>query len=337
MKTFQTSRKDYFHKKTTKTRKSDTDPKLSEKGICTTFHAANIKHWYDILACRYFTNMDDGEYCLWNNVTEKGGLLLLETHLAIQSIFSGQSVSISLFHTTCNVRIQGKQMNEWMSQEYPGLLQIYLNIKSGNGNGEDIITQCTNTFEGRLDNFVLWSSSTSVDEKDMEKYVTEEIRRCLSDVIDLVVSNENTPVTMATSSNKCVKKTVTKKYVPDEGWVGNMTSTVNKLDERLCDLSVNIETIQSVHSLTAPLIQEVEASREKLLEVSLLKAQLEGLRRDEGLRCKAIADLRKNNSALKDELLATKESSLNYAQVIGSLRERFSFFFLYRFSFLEKT
>ncbi len=150
-----TSRKSYKAVTKHKLSRRDSDPRASPQNVSVSFTAADISRWYAIFNCRYFYHADLAEYVLWHDNFNSDGQLLLESLIKIKTT-TGLGVSISLFHTTGRIRIQGPHFTEWTVEgEYEKLARIYTSCSTK----EEIEAECRRTFEGKNagNDFIMWS------------------------------------------------------------------------------------------------------------------------------------------------------------------------------------
>ena len=122
----------------------DTEPKWSKHDAQLTFSTKNTNKWVNILASRYYNNIDpETNNVVWNDIFDRLEVDVVESQVNITTS-ANRSISICIFFTTNTIRIQGISIKEWEKEEYPGLKQLYDNAPNI---PEDIDRMCEGIFK----------------------------------------------------------------------------------------------------------------------------------------------------------------------------------------------
>ena len=142
------------------------DAKVTNKNSADTFknepqptqHSAaykmtniNVDEWYELLNIRYYEHLHKSYHISWSNITDKSGTVSLETQIKVAELPRKNNVNtdnnmfneiiqssnlthytITLYHTTSTLLIQGSQRTVWVEKEFP-ILKAVLNHHRNHG------------------------------------------------------------------------------------------------------------------------------------------------------------------------------------------------------------
>ena len=214
----------------------DTRPQWSKHGAAITFTTKNTNKWVNILASRYYNNIDPSTNSIhWNDIMDKHEVDMFQSQIHITTSL-GMDVSITIFFTTNTICIQGRSMEDWEKFEYPSLQQIY-DIAANIPGDIDIL--CEQFFKEDPNFAIFKKPETDVEDTYTPWGIPSEVKDVLNDVIKKVCQQSSRDTRKKTiKTPKTPKKSaVTKKISLEEQFARNVTLTVNKLDDRLTNVT----------------------------------------------------------------------------------------------------
>ena len=247
MKTRNQNKKNYSGKNSLKTQNTkETEPVWSKTGISLTFTTNNINKWINILASRYYNNLDPNTNVIhWNDMMDKHQVDVHETLINITTSVH-MSVSITVYFTKNKIQIQGNSVKQWYDFEYPGLKQIY---NTSANIPEEIDRHCREIFTNDR-RFVVYAQALPEDVY-VPAGIPSEVKLFLNEVVEMVCSEFEPKVKGGTKKKppKTPKKPPQPKVSLEEHYARNVTHTVNKLDDRLTYVTdeLRAEVISSVN------------------------------------------------------------------------------------------
>ena len=113
MKTRHQNKKNYAGKYSLKSQNTkETEPVWSKTKVSLTFTTNNLDKWINILACRYYNNIDPETNSIhWNDMMDKHEVDILETQINITTSMH-MSVSITIYLTKNKIQIQGNSVKQ---------------------------------------------------------------------------------------------------------------------------------------------------------------------------------------------------------------------------------
>ena len=292
----------------------DTSPCWSSKHVSMSFLASNVARWYELLSVRYYEDIGALRDVKvdWTDTFTKEGSTLLETIISLSGLILNCStttnvpdnslntavdrlgeiiaeeppytinVTITVFHSTGNIMIQGTNVDKWAEHEYAMLKPIYLSSK-------DVITEYNEIFGTSLTHTT-----------DVEKEISQVLEEIVSSVIgqdrDIMMDDHDknsvniqdgsaqhtngtipsTPVhrikisqNIPESTHKSSKKAKSDAKREDDLWRRNVEGTVSKLDADMVDFeNAMLANIQSkIIEAVTPLLKENTDLKHQIAEL----------------------------------------------------------------------
>ena len=273
-------------KKSKRISRSDTTPKFGQTNSSLSFAVSDISRFTDVCHDFYYVTNNNLNVS-WTQIVDKDNVGILEVRASISS-GDNCGVTITFYFTTGTVRLQGSDLQPWVTHDYPQIKDLYQNMSFSPTKSSDTFDQSLNLIDFQDDpsDDDIQTSVSSVLTSIIDTICNDKPRDSESTIPTPTIQPPTPTMTPVKTKKPKSSSPSSSKTLISTHWMNNITNVINKMDEKLSDIAefetsfpLILET--TIQEAMKPIIEENKKQKGEIDSLSQcivdLKSQLDDI------------------------------------------------------------